>query len=95
MTEDLDSSNFLADILGFSRHERLDVKKPGPKTPLPLEDHPALNASEINNQLSKSNSINIGLLPKIKKVMHLGGEVDDHGSHSVDTDYAHIILKTP
>lgn len=95
VTEDLGASNFLADILGFSRHERLDVKKPGPKTPLPLEDHPALNASGVANEMTKSNGIDIGLLPKIKKIMHLSGEIDDHAPHSVDTDYAHVIMKTP
>lgn len=95
MTEDLDSSNFLADMLGFSRHERLDVKKPGPKTPLPLEGHPALNASDKSNEMTKSNGIDIGLLPKIKKVMHLVNGDNDHGLHSVDTEYTHVILNTP
>lgn len=85
-------SNLLDEILGFTRHERLDVKKPGPPADIPVEDHPAINLTA-----TKSESVDVsvdGLLPKIKKVLHLDIE-DDHGPHSVDTQYAHVILKTP
>lgn len=82
-------TNLLDEILGFTRHERLDVKKPGPPADIPLEDHPAINATA-----AKNHSIDIGLLPKIKKVLHLDLD-DDHAPHSVDTQYAHVILKTP
>lgn len=110
-------------MLGFTRHERLDVKKPGPpaapppSSQLPHET-PKLSESvdqkqEINKEVlpthikglhsvaSHSNSILLTLiyiiaftedqLPKIKKVHH---NDDDHGPHSVDTDFTHIILKS-
>lgn len=76
--------------LGFTRHERLDVKKPGPPADIPIEDHPAINSS-AQTPHKKDND---GLLPKIKKVLHLDGD-DDHAPHSVDTQFAHVILKTP
>lgn len=85
-------TNLLDEILGFTRHERLDVKKPGPPADIPVEDHPAINFTA-----TKSHSIDVsvdGLLPKIKKVLHLNLD-DDHAPHSVDTQYAHVILKTP
>lgn len=85
-------TNLLDELLGFTRHERLDVKKPGPPADIPLEDHPAINATAAKNH---SNDVNKdGLLPKIKKVLHLDLD-DDHAPHSVDTQYAHVILKTP
>lgn len=68
------------------------MKKPGPKTDIPIEDHPAINLTA-----TKSESIDVdtgGLLPKIKKVLHLTTD-DDYAPHSVDTQYAHVILKTP
>lgn len=80
------------EILGFTRHERLDVKKPGPPADIPLEDHPAINATAAKNHINNVNKDD--LLPKIKKVMHLDLS-DDHAPHSVDTQYAHVILKTP
>lgn len=76
-------------MLGFTRHERLDVKKPGPPADIPLEDHPAINATAAKTHTDPS-----GLLPKIKKVLHLEID-DDHAPHSVDTQFAHVILKTP
>lgn len=85
-------ANLLDEILGFTRHERLDVKKPGPPADIPLEDHPAINATAAKTHLNDVN--NDGLLPKIKKVLHFDLD-DDHAPHSVDTQYAHVILKTP
>ncbi|XP_055304696.1 uncharacterized protein LOC129569644 [Sitodiplosis mosellana] len=77
---------------GFTRHERLDVKKPGPPVDIPIEGHPAINSSA---QVSHEKDANKdGPLPKIKKVLHLDGD-DDHAPHSVDTQFAHVILKTP
>lgn len=78
-------------MLGFTRHERLDVKKPGPPVDIPLEDHPAINATAAKIHTDSNNG---GLLPKIKKVLHLEID-DDHAPHSVDTQFAHVILKTP
>lgn len=78
-------------MLGFTRHERLDVKKPGPPADIPIEDHPAINSNALKQQNEANKD---GLLPKIKKVLHLESD-DDHAPHSVDTQFAHVILKTP
>lgn len=85
------SGKNLDDIFGFTRHERLDVKKPGPPADIPLEDHPAINASAV--KASKNEAKN-AILTKVKKVLHFDID-DDHAPHSVDTEFAHIILKTP
>lgn len=74
------------ELLGFTRHERLDVKKPGPPADIPLDGHPTINATEHSNE--------IGLIPKVKKYLHEDFD-DDHAPHSVDDQYAHVILKTP
>lgn len=80
-------------MLGFSRKERLDVKKPGPPVAIPLDDHPAINATNGgNNNTTDSNPINI--LPKIKKILNMESD-EEHAPHSVDTEFAHIIVKTP
>lgn len=79
-------------MLGFTRHERLDVKKPGPPADIPLEDHPAINSTAAKNHVNAVNKD--GVLPKIKKELHLEGD-EDHAPHSVDTQFAHVILKTP
>lgn len=69
------------------------MKKPGPPADIPVEDHPAINLTATK---TKSVDVNAdGLLPKIKKVLHLNSVEDDHAPHSVDTQYAHVILKTP
>ncbi|XP_065080145.1 receptor-type tyrosine-protein phosphatase-like N isoform X2 [Ochlerotatus camptorhynchus] len=83
----------LDNILGFTRHERLDVKKPGPpaapppssQTPneLPKEALPSDSADDVNAKK-----------PKSKKELHLHMD-DDHAPHSVDTEYAYVILKNP
>lgn len=70
-------------MLGFTRHERLDVKKPGPP--------PAPPASEAQALLQKLNIPNQENSQKSKKVFHLD---EEHGPHSVDTEYAHVYLKT-
>lgn len=85
-------TSLLEEMLGFTRHERLDVKKPGPPPDIPLDGHPVINATVTKPHTTDSN--NDGLLPKIKKVLHLEID-DDHAPHSVDTQFAHIILKTP
>lgn len=83
----------LDNILGFTRHERLDVKKPGPpaapppssQTPneLPKEALPIENGDDTDAKK-----------PKSKKELHLHTD-DDHAPHSVDTEYAHVNLKNP
>lgn len=79
-------------MLGFTRHERLDVKKPGPPVDIPIEGHPVINSSALKSNPTETTKD--GLLPKIKKVLHLESD-DDHAPHSVDTQFAHVILKTP
>lgn len=70
-------------MLGFTRHERLDVKKPGPPPARPpIEIDPKVQA--IERELANHEQ-------KTKKVSHLD---DEHAPHSVDTDYAHVYLKT-
>lgn len=90
-TKGFNRTSLLEEVLGFTRHERLDVKKPGPPADVPLEGHPAINATAPK---TPAINVNDGLLPKIKKVLHLDIE-DDHAPHSVDTQFAHVILKTP
>lgn len=91
--DDSDSASLLDAMLGFSRKERLDVKKPGPPVAIPIEDHPAINATKAeNNNTAKSSSFNI--LPKIKKILNMDTD-EEHAPHSVDTEFAHIIVKTP
>lgn len=85
-------TSLLKEMFGFTRHERLDVKKPGPPADIPLEDHPAINSTAAKNHVDAVNKD--GVLPKIKKELHLEGD-EDHAPHSVDTQFAHVILKTP
>lgn len=80
-------------MLGFTRHERLDVKKPGPPAAIPIEDHPAINATKTKDN-TKIEANSFGILPKIKKLLHMESD-DEHAPHSVDTQFAHIIVKTP
>lgn len=75
--------DLLANMLGFTRHERLDVKKPGPPPAPPVSE-----AQALLQQLTGSSSEN---LQKSKKIVHSD---DEHGPHSVDTEFAHVVLKT-
>uniref|UniRef100_A0A336LY98 CSON007850 protein n=1 Tax=Culicoides sonorensis TaxID=179676 RepID=A0A336LY98_CULSO len=83
-----EARNVLADILGFTRHERLDVKKPGPVV-VPPSSTPEEIPVKTNNKTSDGETG-----PKTKKVPnndHSGN--DDHAPHTVDTAYAHVRLK--
>ncbi|KRF98750.1 uncharacterized protein Dwil_GK24334, isoform C [Drosophila willistoni] len=102
--------SLLANMLGFARHERLDVKKPGPQLGPPK---PA--AAELNNHLEtdkarSSKQQNKEVLPahikgssnndeddahKKKKVMQEQHSAEDHAPHTVDTEYAHVFVKNP
>lgn len=85
-------------MLGFTRHERLDVKKPGPPAAPPVN---GINTNEVPNLTNAKQNKTIETivepnarnerLQKIKKVFHFD---DDHAPHSVDTEYAHVYLKT-
>lgn len=92
-----EARNLLANIMGFTRHERLDVKKPGPPATPPIAD---LKTNEVPNLAQKPNKTletiaqpdtRIERLQKIKKVFHFD---EDHAPHSVDTEYAHVYVKT-
>ncbi|XP_037711409.1 uncharacterized protein LOC119548307 isoform X2 [Drosophila subpulchrella] len=102
--------SLLANMLGFARHERLDVKKPGP-----LLGPPSLGSSELSNQLETEkarkldNGGNKEVLPahikgsapededahKKKKVMSQQHSAEDHAPHTVDTEYVHVFVKNP
>ncbi|XP_067623406.1 receptor-type tyrosine-protein phosphatase N2 isoform X2 [Eurosta solidaginis] len=84
-------------MFGFTRHERLDVKKPGPMI------GPPPNAVESTDNQNKT----IGakeVLPahikgskkssKKKKVLKEHSD-EDHAPHTVDTEYAHVFVKNP
>lgn len=83
-----DEARLLADMLGFTRAERLDVKKPGPIV-RPLE-----------NQDTKGKADGDTAALKEKKAVdttktgenHIG---EDHAPHVVDTDFAHVRLRQP
>lgn len=93
-----EARNLLADMLGFTRHERLDVKKPGPPASPPITD---LKSNDVpSSPVKLANSVDSTVEPnehnervqKIKKLVHF--DDDDHAPHSVDTEYAHVYLKT-
>jgi receptor-type tyrosine-protein phosphatase N len=84
------TTSLLQSIMGFTRHERLDVKKPGPQPPKPPPSDSSLETPKVDNR-------NLEQLPE-----HMKSEVtkkqvhsiqDDHANFSVDTEYAHVILK--
>ncbi|CRK93061.1 CLUMA_CG006471, isoform A [Clunio marinus] len=87
------TTNLLQSIMGFTRHERLDVKKPGPLAPKPQEP------LESDDEPQKVDNRNLEQLPahmkseeqpKMKKQMHSNL---DHANYSVDPEFAHVILK--
>ncbi|KAG4070861.1 hypothetical protein HA402_011087 [Bradysia odoriphaga] len=87
-------------MLGFTRHERLDVKKPGPPAAPPPSSQSPHETPKLPENVDEKQEINKEVLPthikddplpKIKKVLHTD---NDHGPHSVDTDYTHVILKS-
>lgn len=94
-TKNDETASLLQSIMGFTRHERLDVKKPGPQPPQPPP------SSLSPNETPKVDNRNLEQLPahmksdeppKTKKQVH--SEMD-HANFSVDTEYAHVILKNP
>lgn len=87
------TASLLQSIMGFTRHERLDVKKPGPQPPQPPP------SSQSPHEAPKIANLNLEQLPehmkleepvKAKKQVHSDM---DHANYSVDTEYAHVILK--
>lgn len=69
----------------YTRHERLDVKKPGPHPAIPdiRQDKTKSNEDIFSEQKSKDL--------KVKKIVH--DVNDDHANYSVDSEFAHVILK--
>lgn len=78
-----EARNILADMLGFTRHERLDVKKPGPVIGPPPNETVKAEPSEVKPVVADAG-------PKTKKVLR-----DDKAPHVVDTDFAHVRIKNP
>ncbi|XP_030240533.1 receptor-type tyrosine-protein phosphatase-like N isoform X2 [Drosophila navojoa] len=94
----------LANMLGFARHERLDVKKPGPQLGPPsseqsnqLETEKPLHAKDVNKEVLpahiKGGDVNEPF--KKKKVVKEQHSDEDHAPHTVDTEYAHVFVKNP
>lgn len=96
--------SLLANMLGFARHERLDVKKPGPQLGPPSEQS---NQLETEKPRPKTDDGNKEVLPahikggdvnepfKKKKVIKEQHSDEDHAPHTVDTEYAHVFVKNP
>ncbi|XP_038111113.1 receptor-type tyrosine-protein phosphatase N2 isoform X1 [Culex quinquefasciatus] len=85
-----DARTLLDNILGFTRHERLDVKKPGPPAgPPPSNETPGEALPK-----GKEDADGDSKRPKSKKELHVHTD-DNHAPHSVDTEYAHVILRNP
>ncbi|XP_037919651.1 receptor-type tyrosine-protein phosphatase N2 [Hermetia illucens] len=98
-----EARNLLANMLGFTRHERLDVKKPGPLVGPPPSAHNSNDMHEIGDNSTTPATDNKEVLPKhikgddeTKVKKDLSDHADEeHAPHIVDTDYAHVILKNP
>uniref|UniRef100_A0A182QVP0 Receptor-type tyrosine-protein phosphatase N2 n=1 Tax=Anopheles farauti TaxID=69004 RepID=A0A182QVP0_9DIPT len=89
-----EARTLLDNILGFTRRERLDVKKPGPPAaPPPSGQSPSEPPKETAPQ-EKPHGETGDKRPKSKKELFAHTD-DDHAPHSVDTEYAHVILKNP
>lgn len=92
-----EARNLLANMLGFTRHERLDVKKPGPPAVPSVTDiktkEVAIKVAKLDEtaETTDGSNTNNDRLQKIKKEFHSDY---DHAPHSVDTEYAHVYLKS-
>jgi receptor-type tyrosine-protein phosphatase N len=87
------TTNLLQSIMGFQRHERLDVKKPGPQPPqAPPSSQSPHEAPKVDDRNLEHLPAHMKMedMPKMKKQMHSDL---DHANYSVDTEYAHVILK--
>lgn len=84
------TTNLLQSIMGFQRHERLDVKKPGPPPLPPQPDESTPQKIDDRNLEHLPAHMKSEDMPKIKKQMH---DDLDHANYSVDTEYAHVILR--
>lgn len=92
--------------MGFTRHERLDVKKPGPSIKHVPDDKSETDAHqmETNKEHSMKEVLPAHITdkesPKTKKLhipypYHQPHELDFIGIHSIDTDYVHVVFNNP
>jgi receptor-type tyrosine-protein phosphatase N len=86
------TTNLLQSIMGFQRHERLDVKKPGPLPPVVPSESSDSSKVDNRNLEQLPPHMKVDETQKSKKQVHSDL---DHANHSVDTEYAHVILKNP
>lgn len=87
----------LANMLGFTRHERLDVKKPGPLVgppPSAKDDFNQKTNSTENKEHLPAHIKGSNEAIKKKKVVQEHSD-EDHAPHTVDTEYAHVFVKNP
>ncbi|XP_053677570.1 receptor-type tyrosine-protein phosphatase-like N [Anopheles nili] len=88
-----EARTLLDNILGFTRRERLDVKKPGPPAaPPPSGQSPSDPPKETAPKHETHSDEDKRPIAKKELFPHAD---DDHAPHSVDTEYAHVILKNP
>lgn len=64
----MEASNLLANMLGFTRHERLDVKKPGPPAAPPPSSQSPHEPPKLDAPVSHSSATTKEVLP-----MHIKG----------------------
>lgn len=81
-----DTQRILAEMLGFTRRERLDVKKPGPVIGPPPSTAPKAENKEVLPPNYSKNEVNV---PSASQIT---GE-DNVAPHTVDTDYAYVKTK--
>lgn len=100
-----EARDVLANMLGFARSERLDVKKPGPwlkSSPLFaqfIEKMPTkfLEATMKNNgnfSHPSSESIMFETI-RMKKLMHRNYLNESYNPHAIDNEYIHVFVKNP
>lgn len=101
----MEAASLLNSMLGFTRHERLDVKKPGPLVqPVDAQQQPPLSSStekaadavgegdaEAEERPSGTGFKDL-FTPKMKKILH---QLNDHGPHSVDEEFTYVIMRAP
>uniref|UniRef100_A0A1I8N2X5 Protein-tyrosine phosphatase n=1 Tax=Musca domestica TaxID=7370 RepID=A0A1I8N2X5_MUSDO len=95
-----EARELLANMLGFTRHERLDVKKPGPMLGPPPSVKENLirksNGSDVNHNKEQLPAHIKGSNEASKKKKVVKNHSDeDHAPHTVDTEYAHVFVKNP
>ncbi|XP_055387880.1 uncharacterized protein LOC129616309, partial [Condylostylus longicornis] len=95
-----DARTLFANMMGFTRHERLDVKKPGPLITSPTD----IKATDVFNTITQKkintkedmalSTIKREQINKATNIMQ-DHSAEDHAQYSVDTEYAFVIMKHP